>query len=218
MIHGCFHSPDRTSLLGLVCVIAIAAASCVPTRSPVNGSSGGAIGSGAASGTGGSAGGGGGTVGSSGGQDSPSGGSAGAVDAGAIGSGGSSGPPPANIPCTGDVDCTASGQFCEPATKLCVQCTKTKDCPPGGHCLGNRCVNFTPCSSKSDCSSDPICDSKRGVCVQCVADADCPTGKTCNANKCEAVSTCKLNSDCSTGLCDCGSGGWRWRGSVDWYR
>jgi len=112
-----------------------------------------------------------------------------------------------SISCTGDSDCVSSGQFCEPMTALCVPCVKTADCASGGHCLGNRCVTFTPCSSKGDCSGgEPLCDSTRGVCVQCTKDADCSTGQACNANKCVAVAVCKNNTDCASSLCDSANG------------
>ena len=200
MIHASFRSPERKFLLGFVCLLALATASCTPAaRNRVGGSSGGAGGLGGGPGTGGSAGSGGDTAGSTGGQGGASGGGAGSVDPG---TGGAGGAPPTNLACTGDPDCTASGQVCEPATKLCVPCVKTKDCPSGGHCLGNRCATFTACSSKSDCSSDPICDTTRGVCVQCMTASDCATGQACTANKCVALATCKNNDDCSPKICD----------------
>ena len=206
MKYGRFHFPDRKSLLGMMCLAALAMAACTPkARNSPWANSGGAGGSGGVSESGGTAGSGGDTLGTQGG------GAGGSAGTGSVGSGGvggaagalgSGGTPPANLPCTGDSDCTASGQFCETSAKLCVPCVKTKDCPSGGHCLGNHCVVFTPCASKSDCSSDPVCDPKRGVCVQCTADTDCPTGKFCTANKCVAALTCKGNGDCSSGLCD----------------
>jgi len=207
-MYGRFPFPDRKSMLGMMCLAAIAMAACTPkARNSPWGSSGGAGGSGGVSQSGGTSSGGD-TAGSTGGQGGGAGGGAGTGSVGSGGVGGSAGAvgsggtPPSNIPCSGDSDCTSSGQFCETSTKLCVPCVKTKDCPSGGHCLGNRCVVFTPCSSKSDCTSDPVCDSKRGVCVQCTADSDCPTGKFCTANKCVAALTCKGNGDCSSGLCD----------------
>ena len=203
MIHRRFPSSERNFLLGLVCVMAMVIVSCSPpVRHHAIGSSGGAGVSGGVPGNGGGAGSGGDTVGSSGGQGSAGAGSAGTVDPGNGGAGGSGGTAQTNLYCAGDSDCTAIGQYCETGTKLCAQCVKTKDCPSGGHCLGNRCVTFTPCSSKGDCSTDPVCDPKRGVCVQCTADTDCPTGKFCTANKCVAAATCKDNGDCTSGLCD----------------
>lgn len=204
MMYRRSRSPDQKLLLGLVCVLALDIASCVRVRtpSPADGSSGGAGGSGGISGSGGSIGNGGDPVGSSGGKSGSSSGGAGAGSTGNGGTSASGGSGPTNIPCTGDSACAASGQVCELATKLCVQCVKTGDCPSGSHCYGNRCVTLTPCSSKTDCSTDPVCDLTRGVCVQCVTDSDCSTGETCNANKCVAEATCKTNNDCSSGLCD----------------
>ena len=203
MSHARFRSPDRNILLGLLCLMAMGTISCTPRpRNYVAGSSGGAGGSGGIQEAGGSTGCGGDTGVSTGGQGSASGGSSGAAGAGSGGASGAGGTTLTNIPCAATADCAASGQMCEPATKLCVQCVKTADCPSGGHCFGNRCVSFTPCSSKSDCSSDPICDTTRGVCVQCMTSSDCATGQACNSNKCVALATCKNNGDCSTKICD----------------
>ena len=199
MSHACIHSPDRNILLGLLCLMGAAACTPLP-RNNVAGSSGGAIGSGGVPGGGAASGGA--TAGAGGGQGSAPGGSAGGTGTGSGGVGGAGGTTLANVPCAGASDCAASGQVCEPVTKLCVQCVKTADCPSGGHCLGNRCVTFTACSSKSDCSSDPICDTTRGVCVQCMTNTDCATGQSCNSNKCVALATCKNNGDCSTKICD----------------
>jgi hypothetical protein len=114
--------------------------------------------------------------------------------------------PPANIPCTGNTECAATGQVCETATKLCVPCVKTSDCPSGAHCLGNQCVTFTSCATKADCGSGLICDATRGVCVQCTADSDCTKGNSCYGNKCVAVAICERNSDCEVGVCDTSNG------------
>ena len=200
MIDGSSHSPDQKFLLGLlVCLLALGVAACAPTRKPshAGGSSGGAGASGGVSGGGGSLGSGGDPVGASGGNGGTSSGGAGGA-----GNGGTSGSLPTNLPCTVDSACAASGQVCEPATKVCVPCVKTGDCPSGSHCFGNRCVTLAPCASKTDCSSDPICDLTRGVCVQCIKDSDCSTGQSCNNNKCVAKATCTSNSDCSSQLCD----------------
>ena len=203
----CCCSPDRKPALGVVvCAAVMAVISCAPTRAEkvAGEGSGGIIGSGGTSEYGGAGGGSvdppgptGGDTGLSTGGVTTSGGTGGG------GTAGTSGPPPDDIPCTGNPECAATGQVCEVGIKLCVPCVKTTDCPAGGHCLGNRCVTFTPCSSKSDCSAaSPVCDTTRGVCVQCVADTDCPTANTCTANKCVAVLKCKLNSDCTSNVCD----------------
>jgi hypothetical protein len=182
-------------------MMAILIAACAPSRTPnvATGGSGGISASGGAPS-------GGGTVGAGGDTTPASGGAAGSTAGGAGGSNGGSGgtgsAPPANIRCTGDADCTSTGQVCEPVTKLCVPCVKTADCSAGAHCLGNKCLSFTPCTSKSDCSAEPICDTTRGVCVQCTKDAECTTNQACNANKCVPVAVCKNNGDCSSNLCD----------------
>jgi Cys-rich repeat protein len=67
-------------------------------------------------------------------------------------------------------------------------------------------MSFTTCTSKSDCSTDPVCDTTRGVCVQCMTNADCATGHACNANKCVALPVCKNNGDCPSKLCDSANG------------
>jgi hypothetical protein len=166
----------------------------------------GGTGSDAGSGIGSSGGSGGGAGGPRGGNGSGGAGSSstalGSGGAGRGGTTGTGGSPPADIRCTADADCAASGQVCEPATKFCVPCVKTGDCPSGGHCLGNRCVTFTPCSSKADCSTDPVCDLTRGVCVQCLANSDCAAGYDCIGNQCAAAAICTLNSDCPTNVCD----------------
>jgi Cys-rich repeat protein len=205
MTHGCFDLP-RTSLSLLLCAIAITAASCAPARSQALATegSGGVIGSGGLWESGGSVGSGGDPVGTGGEDGTSAGGAVGAggQDSGGTTGSGGTGPIPTDLHCTGDADCAASGLVCEPATKLCVPCVKTGDCPSGGHCYGNRCVTLTPCSSNLECSSDPICDLTRGVCVQCAKDSDCSAGQPCRANKCVAVETCKNNNDCPSSICD----------------
>lgn len=230
MTHGCIHSHGRAVLLRLAWVVAAATASCVPStrRGTDRADPGGGAGGGpetAASGSGGILGGGGneasagseiagseaggaggtsGTGGPGGDSSRPSGGSS-SSSGGGGGNGGTTGAGgalPASIRCTADADCTASGQVCEPATKLCVPCVKTGDCPSGGHCLGNRCVTFAPCSSKADCSAGQLCDPTRGVCVSCMVDKDCGAGRDCRANQCVVAAVCEYNSDCPTSACD----------------
>jgi len=206
MIHGCTNCPATTRSLWRVGMLAVLLVACAPSRTPNVGAGGsGGIGaSGGAQANGGSGSVGGDTVvGSGGDAGSAAGGAGGAGNGGNSGAGSA---PPTNIRCTGDADCTATGQVCEPVTKLCVPCVKTADCPAGGHCLGSRCGTFTQCSSKSDCSTEPVCDTTRAVCVQCTKDTDCSTGQDCNANKCVAVAICKNNGDCSSNLCDTANG------------
>lgn len=206
MTHGSIHGPGRAALLGLVWVMVAGAASCAKTRGPGAGAAGGAGGTGGVSDSGGS-----GPLGGSGGAGGAAGaeGGAGGTGSGGVssqGGGGSTsgtgGSPPTDIRCAGNSDCVATGQVCEPATKLCVPCVTTADCPSGGHCLGNRCVSFTPCASKADCTAGQVCDPTRGVCVQCVAEQDCPADHECSSYKCVPVLECQYNSDCPTNICD----------------
>jgi hypothetical protein len=119
---------------------------------------------------------------------------------GAGGAGGGTTAPPTT--CAGNADCSGDRAFCEPATKQCVPCVASADCPSGGHCLGNQCVSFTACNNSRDCSDNQVCDPGRGICVECASPTDCTGGQICILNKCVTVTTCQASSDCGAQLCD----------------
>ena len=196
MTHQRLPSPNWTLLL--VCSVAIGVLACAndPKRND-NGSGGQGSGGIHLGGSGGGGTGGAGLGGST---------AAGGIDSGAQpGVGGSNVPGPA---CTSDVDCVASGQFCEKASAVrrCVQCVRTSDCSAGLHCRGNECKPVAAaCATSLQCMPDKVCDTARGLCVQCASDADCIAipGQTCVANTCvSATPTCQTSLDCNSQVCD----------------
>jgi hypothetical protein len=212
MKNGCSHSPGRAFLTVLLWAMVATTGACRPERNKAstdqsgagssgnNSSSVSGLTNGGAGASGSATAGAGGSVSSR--KDTTGGGGAGAGGTTAT----TSGPPPANIPCTGNTECAATGQVCEPVTKLCVPCVKTSDCASGAHCLGNQCVTYTSCTGKADCPGEQICDTTRGVCTECTDEKDCKTGNDCYGGKCVPVAICQRNSDCSVGVCDTSNG------------
>jgi Carbohydrate family 9 binding domain-like len=197
MDHRRPHFRNLNLILALGCAFALGGLACGSSRPKADGGSGGAGGGAGSGGAGGS----GGTTVPTGGSDAAQGGQGGG---GAGGAGGNTGP---SVACQTDAECAASNQFCEPAKKLCVQCTKSAECPAGGHCLGNTCVTMrTACTDSLDCAAGTeVCDTTRGLCVQCAKDADCTTGQSCVSNQCVAVAACQTSLDCGNKVCDSGS-------------
>ncbi len=128
-------------------------------------------------------------------------------DAAIGGEGGSVGGAGGTVPdttCATDAEC--AGFFCEPTTRRCVECTRTANCPSGGHCRANACVTLPPaCEDSLGCDANQVCDGSRGLCVECAKAADCTAGQDCVANRCVAGGTCQTSLDCGNKVCDPGS-------------
>ena len=190
------HRPDCSRSANLLLILGCAAAlGCGGTR--VRGTA-----------TGGAGGGGHGGISGDGGRTGTGGvpahgGTTGGVGSGGTTAGGSGGgtTAPATT-CAGNNDCSDGSPFCEPALRNCVACVASSECPTGGHCLGNRCVTFTPCISGRDCGGNQVCDPGRGLCVQCAGPSDCPTGQACVLDRCVAAQICQSASDCGGKQCD----------------
>ncbi len=108
-------------------------------------------------------------------------------------------PTDARVACTSNRDCTPSGQLCDTAAGVCVQCLTGAQCTGAGEvCLGHRCVAGTRCMSSRTCMG-LVCETTRGVCVDCLADVDCTVaGQVCRANTCvPPPRACRSSRECS---------------------
>ncbi len=119
-------------------------------------------------------------------------------------------PTDARVSCSSNRDCTATGQLCDTAAGVCVQCLTGAQCTGAGEvCLGHRCVAGTPCASSRTCMG-LVCETTRGVCVDCLADVDCTVaGEVCRANTCvPAPRPCRSSRECSVSdqVCDTARG------------
>lgn len=119
-------------------------------------------------------------------------------------------PTDARVACTSNRDCTATGQLCDTAAGVCVQCLTGAQCTGAGEvCLGHRCVAGTACASSRTCMG-LVCETTRGVCVDCLADVDCTVmGQVCRANTCvPAPRMCRSSRECSASdqVCDTARG------------
>ncbi len=109
----------------------------------------------------------------------------------------------ATTACTSNAACTASGQLCDTARGVCVQCLSGAQCPGMGQvCLDRRCVAGASCTSSRTCMG-LVCETARGVCVECLADVDCTGGAVCRGNSCVAPPRmCRSSRECTDQVCD----------------
>ena len=73
-------------------------------------------------------------------------------------------------PCQKNGDCIGEARICDPATRRCVACLSSSDCPSGRVCYGSACANS--CSG-SACGVCKVCEHDAGVCLGCLSDSDC---------------------------------------------
>jgi hypothetical protein len=102
--------------------------------------------------------------------------------------------------CTVDTECQPFGKVCDPATKACVQCLVSSECPePTDLCVSKACQPRTPCKSDKACiGADQLCDEVGGVCVDCLIDGDCSEDRVCRAGSCMPTPpSCRTSKDCS---------------------
>ena len=107
-------------------------------------------------------------------------------------------PPDARVACASNRDCAPSGQLCDSAAGVCVQCLTGAQCGVVGDvCLDHRCVAGTHCASSRTCMG-LVCETTRGLCVDCLADVDCTGGNVCRANNCvPPPRACRSSRECS---------------------
>ena len=104
----------------------------------------------------------------------------------------------ARVVCIGNRDCAPSGQFCDSAAGVCVQCLTGAQCGAVGDvCTEHRCVAGTHCTSSRTCMG-LVCETMRGLCVDCLSDVDCTGGNVCRVNNCvPPFRACRSSRECS---------------------
>jgi len=108
------------------------------------------------------------------------------------------------VACTKDAECYPTAPFCDPTSKLCVECVKKADCkdnPTGGKCTKGNCT----CAADTDCTGTMAMGAKcltastGGKFCGCKATTDCAKshkGPTCNTTS--GNCSCKANTECKT--------------------
>lgn len=106
------------------------------------------------------------------------------------------------VPCLQDTNCTA-GQICTNNTCVNGCSAQNPTCPSGQVCNPARGV-CVECTSNAQCPNAPLtaCDPATGTCVQCVTGADCrnPNSPVCDPASHTCVG-CLTNTDCPNGVC-----------------
>ncbi len=118
------------------------------------------------------------------------------------------------IACATDKTCFATGQICDKAAGVCVDCLEDADCDAGKECRAKLCKDPpTPCKSSKECAGQgKICAKKQGVCLDCEEDTDCAADKHCNEGVCVADICGTNDRKCASTkqLLTCSSNGSAW--------
>jgi len=114
--------------------------------------------------------------------------------------------PVTSAACMSDKQCAPSGQLCDTARHLCVECIDNSSCMSPATCEQSHCVTIEVCTNSLDCKGGHVCDKSSNRCVECVMDTDCAAMQACSGNVCR--SKCTSDKDCQAQklLCDTAAG------------
>ena len=113
--------------------------------------------------------------------------------------------------CTTSVSCQGMTAICNQATRQCVQCLASSECPvPTPYCNPQSFQCSASCTSDAECSTKlPYCSPQSAECVQCRGNSDCSGGTPyCSVPDGGAASCvqCLMSSQCPTRKPTCTDG------------
>jgi hypothetical protein len=112
------------------------------------------------------------------------------------------------VKCKANADCATNPDghlVCDTATGYCVGCLPAENnCPSGQYCVPATNLCVAGCANDTQCGgTTPVCNTAAHTCVKCVVDDNCLAGTICASNH-TCVPGCSPSHACQAGATCCG--------------